>query len=307
MILFVFVDGVGLGARDRGRNPLARGDYLLSQFEDGPGTPLPRGGVVGAADAALGVPGRPQSATGHCTILTGVNAPALLGRHLLGFPNERLRQLLRQGNLFLDLQARGRRGTYANAYRCAYLDVLDLRHEHASLPEPPLPVKPSYVRPSASTAAVAAAGHSFRTFDHLRSGEALYHDITSGQPRAVGCDVPRRTPEEAAEILVELARRHDLTMFEYFRTDEAGHAQDFEAARQALEELDALLRAIVEVLREGEGLLVLSDHGNLEDLGSRQHTLHRVPVLGFGTAAAMVPRVRSLLDAHPALLGLAGA
>src|SRR5690606_15858891 len=154
------------------------------------------------------------------------------------------------------------------------------------------------------TAAVAAAGHVFRTFDHLRAGDALYHDITSAQPRAVGCEVPRRTPGEAAEILLDVARRNDLTMFEYFRTDEAGHAQDFEAARAALEELDAMLRAIVEELREGEGLLVLSDHGNLEDLGSRQHTLHPVPVLGFGTAAAAVPRVRSLLDAHPALLEL---
>jgi hypothetical protein len=63
----------------------------------------------------------------------------------------------------------------------------------------------------------------------------------------------------------------------------------------------------VAALREGEGLLVLSDHGNLEDLGSRQHTLHAVPVLGFGTAATVVPRVRSLLDAHPALLELASA
>ena len=56
-------------------NPLARGDFLLSRFEDGGGSPLPRGGRAVLADACLGVPGRPQSATGQSAILSGENAP----------------------------------------------------------------------------------------------------------------------------------------------------------------------------------------------------------------------------------------
>src|SRR5512143_254076 len=43
-VLFVFVDGVGAGARDPAVNPLARADFLLSRFGDGTGAPLPRGG-----------------------------------------------------------------------------------------------------------------------------------------------------------------------------------------------------------------------------------------------------------------------
>jgi len=304
MIAFFLVDGVGLGARDPGRNPLARTRTLLSQFADGSGEPLPAGGVVGAADANLGVPGRPQSATGHTTLLTGVNAPAVLGKHLLGFPNEKLRGVIAQRNLFLDLRRLGREGTYANAYRCAYLDALGLRHEHASLPEPALPVPASRLRPSASTAAVAATDAAFRTFDHLRAGAALYHDITNEQPRAVGCDLPRRAPGEAAEILLDLGGGADVVMFEFFRTDEAGHDQDFDAAERALVELDELLRKVVEGLRDGDGVLMTSDHGNVEDLSSRQHTLAKVPVLGFGAAAPLVPAIRSLVDVHPALLRL---
>src|SRR5690625_2425934 len=100
MILFVLVDGVGIGERDPGKNPLARGDYLLSHFDDGSNTRLPRGGELGVADATLGVPGRPQSATGHTALLTGVNASAAIGQHLLGFPNAPLRELLRRQNLF---------------------------------------------------------------------------------------------------------------------------------------------------------------------------------------------------------------
>lgn len=307
MIAFVLVDGVGIGEPDPAKNPLARRPTLLSHFTTGAGTPLPAGGAVGAADAGLGVPGRPQSATGHTTLLTGVNAAARIGRHLLGFPNEPLRRLLAERSLFRDLAARGLSGTYANAYRCAYLDVLGLRHEHATLPEPPLPVRPERIRPSASTCAVRASGQPFRTFDHLRRGEALYHDLLNEQPRQVGCDVPLRSPSEAAEILLEIGRRHDLVMFEFFRTDEAGHAQDFEAADRALAELDEFLRRLVEGLREGDGLLVTSDHGNLEDLTLRQHTFAPVPVLGFGTAARAVGGIRSLVDVHPALLALAGA
>lgn len=307
MIAFVLVDGVGLGVRDPTINPLARRETLLSHFADGSGARLPAGAALGAADACLGVEGRPQSATGHTTLLTGVNAAAHIGRHLLGFPNEPLRQLLAERSLFRDLAARGRAGTYANSYRCAYLDALDLLHDHPVLPEPPLPVRPDRIRPSASTCAVRASGQPFRTFDHLRRGEALYHDLTNEQPLAVGCDVPRRSPAEAAEILLEIGRGHDLVMFEYFRTDEAGHARDFDEADRVLAELDEFLRRAAEGLREGEGLLVTSDHGNLEDLTLRQHTCAQVPVLGFGTAAAVAPAVRSLLDVHPALLALAGA
>ncbi len=304
LILFFLIDGVGIGRRDPAVNPLARRRGLLSHFVDGDGTTLPRGGALGAADATMGVEGRPQSATGHTALLSGVNAAALLGKHLLGFPNERLRRLLGEQNLFRDLERLGRRGGYANAYRCAYLDALELRHEHASIAEPPLPVPASRLRPSASTAAMATTSEPFRTFDDLRAGRALYHDITNEQPLRMGCEVPRRTPREAAHILLEIGRGRDLTMFEFFRTDEAGHAQDFDLADLALAELDELLHFVIEGLREGDGLLLTSDHGNLEDLSIRQHTLAKVPVLGFGKAAAAAPGIRSILDVHPALLRL---
>lgn len=304
MIGFVLVDGVGIGPRDPGINPLARRRTLLSHFDDGSGVDLPAGGTLGVADPTLGVPGRPQSATGHTTLLTGVNAAGLLGHHLLGFPNAPLREVLSSRNLFLEFSTRGRDGAYANAYRSAYLDALQIPHVHPSGPEPPLPVKASRIRPSASTAALLSAGGRFRTFDDLRKGEALYHDLTNEQPRAIGCDVPLRTPGEAAEIFTGIGRSSGFVMFEFFRTDEAGHARDFDAADKALAELDAFLRGVIGRLRPGDGLLITSDHGNLEDLSIRQHTLANVPVLGFGTAAAVAPSIRSLLDVYPALLQL---
>ena len=302
--LFVFVDGVGAGARDPDRNPLARGDFLLSRFEDGTGTPLPAGGRAVLADATLGVPGRPQSATGQTSILTGENAPALLGRHLLGFPNAALRELLQRRSLFRVLGEAGRSAAFANAYPVAYLRALGL--EADGEPEFASSRRSRRARASATTVAFAAGGGRFRTWPDARAGRGLTHDITGLRARAYGADVPLRAPEEAAEILWALSRPHDLTVFEFFETDEAGHARSMERALEALARLDALLRTLVAGLGPDDALVVTSDHGNVEDLSIRNHTLALVPVLGFGCAAAEVGAVRDLTHLAPLLASLAG-
>ncbi len=229
-VVFVFVDGVGAGPRDPDRNPLARGDYLLSRFEDGSGAPLPAGGRAILADACLGVPGRPQSATGQTTILTGENAPRAIGRHVLGFPNAALREILVRASLFRALAASGRRGVFANAYPVAYLRALGI----AADGEAEFEIGRRRARAAATTVAYAAAGGAFRTWADAKAGRGLTHDVTGRRARGHGADVPLRTPEEAAAILEALARAHDLALFEFFETDEAGHARSMELAVEAL-------------------------------------------------------------------------
>jgi len=302
--IFVFVDGVGVGAPDPEVNPLARGEYLLSRFADGDGPALPRAGRAGAADATLGVPGRPQSATGQATILTGKNAPAALGRHLLGFPNAALRALIGADSLFRAAAAAGRAATFANAYPAAYLRALGLGG--GDEPGPELPAR-HRARPAATTVAFSAAGRPFHTWGDARRGAALTHDLTGVRANRWGAGLPPRTPEEAAAILLGLAARHDLTVFEFFETDEAGHERSMEQAREVLGRLDRFLRAAVAGLGPDDSLIVTSDHGNLEDLSTRSHTRAPVPVLGFGRAAAHVEGVRDLTGIAPLLLGLAGA
>jgi len=302
-VLFVFVDGVGAGARDPDRNPLAQDDFLLSRFEDGGGAPLPAGGAAVLADARLGVPGRPQSATGQTSILTGENAPRLVGRHVLGFPNAPLRALLRERSLFLALARAGRRALFANAYPVAYLRALGIEAEG----EPEFELGKRRARPAATTVAYAAGGGGFRTWADAKAGRGLTHDITGVRARGFGADVPRREPAEAAEILLALARDQDLAVFEFFETDEAGHARSMERALDALRRVDALLRRIVAGLGADDALVVASDHGNVEDLSIRNHTLAPVPVLGFGRAAPEIAGVRDLTHLAPLLARLAGA
>jgi hypothetical protein len=63
-------------------------------------------------DASLGVPGLPQSATGQTSILTGVNAPAEMGRHISGFPGPTLRRILFEHSVLKRIRERGLSAKY---------------------------------------------------------------------------------------------------------------------------------------------------------------------------------------------------
>ena len=254
------------------------------------------------ADACLGVAGRPQSATGQSTILSGENAPSALGQHLLGFPNARLRSWLEPRSIFRALAAEGRSAAFANAYPVAHLHALGLPADGE--PELPMEIVRRRSRASATTVAFAAGGGRFRTWGEAREGNALTHDITGVRANGYGAGIPPRTPEEAAGVLLGIARAHDLTLFEHFETDEAGHARSMERALDALDRVDRFSRALVNGLGPGDSLVVASDHGNLEDLGTRNHTLNPVPVIGFGPAAEVVDSVRDLTGIAPMLRGL---
>jgi bisphosphoglycerate-independent phosphoglycerate mutase (AlkP superfamily) len=54
-------------------------------------------------------------------------------------------------------------------------------------------------------------------------------------------------------------------------------------------------------------VVLTSDHGNIEDLSSRSHTLNPVATLAFGAAREHIAsRVRSLTDITPAIVEALG-
>lgn len=280
-VAVLFIDGVGVGARDEATNPLARDELLLSQFDDGTGAALPAGGVRVDLDTTFGVEGRPQSATNQTAILTGRDAPRLLGRHVLGYPNATLRALLAEASIVKRLSAAGRTATFANAYPAAWLDVLAVPRRPSSTPDIEVPERyRKKGKASASTLAMAAGAVPLRTFDDARRGEGLTHDIDGVLARGRGLDVPERTPTEAAEIFWRLSA--DFTLFEHYLADEAGHAQDLDAALRALRTFDAFARAVIATRPEDAQVLIVSDHGNVEDLSTRSHTRSPVALLSFG-------------------------
>lgn len=282
MVLLVFIDGVGIGARGP-HNPLDGCGSLFFDHALGESLSVP-GGAIAVVDATLGVDGLPQSATGQTTIVTGQNAPAFLGRHLSAFPGGSLRPLLREHSLFARLARRGLRVAHANV-------------------APSKVARRRWRAVSAMTVAAEEAGLEPRTLDDVRAGRALHHDFTNGSLIDYGIALPRLDPAEAGRRLARLAAQYDFCAFEYFQTDAAGHAQDATAVRLHVARLTEFLES---VLRETDlsrsTVVVTSDHGNVEDLSTRMHTRNPVPVMAWGAGASRVARrVRSLADVAGAI------
>jgi 2,3-bisphosphoglycerate-independent phosphoglycerate mutase len=287
-VLLFFIDGLGIGRRDS-FNPFDglpnAAPIAVFQDED-PETFLD--GIVIPTDPTMGVEGRPQSASGQTTILTGVNAPLLLGNHKQGFPNKPLLEILQRYSIFRQLKAGGVEPvTFANAYTSRFFDE-----------------RPRWV--SATTAAVEAAGMSFRTVSDLINDNAVYQDFSNRVLIDRGEAVVERSALEAATVLARIAAEHRFTLFEYFITDKIGHAQDMAMAKTTLTELASFIRHLLTKLDlEHTTVILTSDHGNIEDLSSRNHTLHKVPTIIWGSRRdRAADRIKSLVDITPTIVDL---
>src|SRR5687767_5228264 len=93
-VLFIFLDGIGLGVDNQGINPFANAHMPnLNALLEGRSLFKECAPFYGehatllAIDPNLGVDGLPQSATGQAVLMTGVNIPAELGYHYGPKPN----------------------------------------------------------------------------------------------------------------------------------------------------------------------------------------------------------------------------
>src|SRR6476661_5380820 len=116
-VLLFFIDGLGIGSRGP-QNPFdGLADVEPLALFANEAAPTIHGGSVVPTDARMGVEGRPQSASGQTTILTGINVPQLLGYHKQGFPNAAMLEILRDHSIFLQLKRAGVAPiTFANTY-----------------------------------------------------------------------------------------------------------------------------------------------------------------------------------------------
>lgn len=296
-LLFIFLDGVGLGA-ESSENPFFFSDtpgisrllegQLFTANSEGYSGPL---ATLLGLDATLGVPGFPQSATGQASIFTGINAPAFLGRHLNGFPNEPLRRLLARKGLFRQLKRSGVHAAFANAYRPPFFDML-----RRGLPGN---------RYSCSTLVTYYGGLPFYSLEDIKAGRALYMDITNDILKRMGFDVPLITPEEGAERLIEIGRNHEFCLFEYFLSDLAGHLGDRAEAGRVVKILDRFIGKLAALIDPRELMMIItSDHGNIEFIPNRDHTMNRVPALLVGDRKirdSIQPALNNLTDLLPAV------
>ncbi len=297
-ILFLFLDGVGLGDDDPTRNPLAAAELptltaLLNGARPLAATPRLSTGhtLFMPTDAVLGVGGPPQSATGQAALLTGRNVPAEIGGHWGPKPNTAVADVLRAGTIFHELQRAGRRSALLSGYPQRYFDAIASgRRSYSAIP-----------------LAATAAGLTLAGEADVRAGRALGADFTNAFWRSdLAADVPVYTPREAGQRLAAAASAYDFALFEHWVTDYVGHRGALSDGIAVVEQFDQVLGGVLDAWDLAHDVVIVtSDHGNLEDLSHRHHTLNRVPtlVIGAGRAAfvdlhdltGLVPGVRRLL------------
>jgi len=289
-VLFLFLDGVGLGPDDPERNPFSAADmpYLLGLLD---GRRLVEGSApfegqqatLLAVDARLGVEGAPQSATGQAALLTGENVPSQVGEHYGPKPNPAVAEIVRRDNLFKQVLERGGSAVLLNGYPPRYFEAIErgLRL-YSTIP-----------------LAATSAGLELMTVEDMQDGRAFSADFTgvgwSEQPGFPS--IPTYDPAQAGRQLARAAESYDLAWFDFWPSDFAGHRGEMSDAVALLENLDAVLGGLVEAW-EGEPNLIIvsSDHGNLEDLSRRGHTLNSVPAILIGPPEMRRDLARGLED-----------
>ncbi len=277
-LLFLFLDGIGLGTDNPETNPFVRANMphleslLGGKKLTGSAAPFENEHLsLMAADPNLGVKGLPQSATGQAVLLTGINIPAELGYHYGPKPNPEVAQYLDGGTLFSKIVKAGKKTALLNAYPPRYFDGIDSgKRLYSSIP-----------------LALTNAGIPLFTDKDYYEGKALSADFTGeGWHEFLGFpDAPTYEAEVAGKKLGKLASQYDFSFFEYWASDYAGHKQDMPWAIRQMETFDSVLKGLLETWQAEEGLIVLtSDHGNMEDLSTRKHTAAKVPLIVFGNS-----------------------
>lgn len=271
----IFLDGVGIGVDDPATNPFFCSQLfalrsllnnglpsLNEQFiQNEKATCLP-------LDATLGVEGLPQSGTGQTALFTGVNAPQLIGKHFGPYPYSTLRPIIEEKNLLRQLNDAGKRVYFANAYPQKFFDYFNDKQNRLTV----------------TTLSCKFNNMPLHRADALEQGRAISADFTNaGWARMGYPQIPVIAAAEAGRRLVRLLDENDLVLFEYWRTDKAGHSENMSEATAALESFDGMLSGILETLDARDSLLfITSDHGNIEDMTTNVHTRNPVPAILYG-------------------------
>ncbi|EGU40812.1 phosphoglyceromutase [Vibrio ichthyoenteri ATCC 700023] len=127
---------------------------------------------------------------------------------------------------------------------------------------------------------------------------------------------PEMSSTELTDKLVAAIKsgKFDTIICNYPNPDMVGHTGVYEAAKQAIEAIDACMGRVVEAINEVDGqMLITADHGNAEMMIDPEtggiHTAHTnlpVPLIYVGSKAVEFKEGGKLSDLAPTMLSLAG-
>lgn len=290
-LLFIFIDGIGVGENDS-LNPLADRELKSFSFFTG------NNGfhreceevfeeliLFKKIDANLGIEGLPQSGTGQVALFSGINASELIGKHFGPYPYSTTKPLLVKNSLFKKVMELGKKPHFLNAYPDVFFTKSELRNRWTS-----------------TTLMARSAGLRLNRIEDIKEGKAITAEIIQNAWREMlGLDVPEIKPAEASKRALNALKNYDLVLYEYYLTDKAGHEMNRKKADIVLKRLDKFLMDIIKKIKPTDTLVITSDHGNLEDLSVKTHTRNPVPLFVKGNTEPF-KNVKSITGVTPAIL-----
>ena len=291
----IFIDGIGIGKKDYEFNPFFK--YGFETFEKIFGEiPYLENQYLNKneiylfpTDARLGVEGLPQSGTGQVSIFCGMNAPKFVGKHFGPFPYSTTIPIIEKENIFKFYKDNNKKVSFVNAFPKVFFDYL----------------KSGKTRLSVTSLSCRLTGVKLNTVKEIRRKTALTAEITNERwNRKLNYQLKIISPEIAARRLLNVAAKNDFTLFEFFLTDHLGHRRIADEFDTIYNNLDKFLFTILTELNSKELTLVIcSDHGNIEDLSVKTHTLNPALTITAGkNAKQLAESIKDLSDIKPSII-----
>lgn len=294
--LVIFLDGVGIGENSPANNPFFQKSFKFFNEIFG-STPSLDNQFLNSTnkylfpiDACMNIEGLPQSGTGQTSIYCGINAAEIIGRHFGPYAHSALKPQIKEKNIFQGFLNKGLKVLFANAFPQVFFEYINS----------------GKTRINVTSVMAMDSKIKFNDVDDLANGRALSAEITNNRwVEKLKYDIPVISPELAAERLLKLSSENNFTLFEYFHSDHLGHGRLAPEKVLLLDDLDRFLYYILSNISDEITLLICSDHGNLEDVSIKAHTLN--PSLGISAGKdsdVLQKRIKSLYDIKPAIMEL---
>jgi len=272
----IFLDGVGIGKADYQFNPFFKFGFntftkIFGQIPSLENRVLKNGkAFLFPADARLGVEGFPQSGTGQTSIFCGINAAKFVGKHFGPYPYSTLIPVLKEKSIFKYFLDKNKKVSFANAYPKIFFDYLKSGKSRLGV------------------TAISCLQNNIRlnTSTDVRKGKAITAEITNESWNIkLGYKLRDIKPQTAARRLLNIARNNSFTLYEYYLTDYVGHGRYDGEIEQFMKILDDFLNTVITELDRNITLVICSDHGNIEDLSVKTHTLNPALTITAGKYA----------------------
>lgn len=291
----IFIDGVGIGDADPEKNPFVKRGFKTFEkiFGSIPhknnSTIIKPPYYLFPSDPVMGIKGFPQSGTGQVSIFCGMNAPEFVGKHFGPFPYSTTIPIIKEENILHHYKKIGRRVFFANAYPDVFFNYINSGKERLSV----------------TALSCKLSGIRLNDADDVKRGSAITAEITNARwNKKLSYNLEVISPQTAALRLLNLAYENDFTLYEFFLTDHLGHGRIKDEFDEIYNNIDEFL---ITILNEMDllklTLIICSDHGNIEDISIKTHTMNNSLTITAGKhAKELYENIKDLSDIKPAII-----